>query len=78
MSEDNLKRRIEDWKAKGKKENEITYGMVNDGFQSIAGIPDNFYSAEDPADRARLWEEHQQMENKKTTLYDGDLPFYRD
>ena len=47
-----LEERIDEWKDKGKREDEITYGMLNDGFQSLGGIPDNFYSAEDPADRA--------------------------
>lgn len=34
-----------------------TYGMILEGFQSTPGIPDTFCSAEDPAERARLWQE---------------------
>ena len=48
-----------------KKEEEITYGMLIDGFQSINGIPDDFYSAEDPADRARLWDAYGSSRNTK-------------
>ena len=52
-----LEKRIQEWKDKGKKESEITYGMLNEGFTSLGGIPDDFYSAEDPEDRIRLWNE---------------------
>ncbi|MEK6855442.1 MAG: hypothetical protein AABX73_04435 [Nanoarchaeota archaeon] len=52
-----LDKRIEDWKSKGKSEEEITWGMLDQGFRSISGIPDDFYSAEDPDARVRLWEE---------------------
>ena len=56
---DELKRRRQKWYAKGKRPEEVTYGMLEEGFRSLSGIPDNFYSAEDPKDRAALW-------NKKT------------
>lgn len=38
-----------------KLEEEVTWGMLCEGFQSLPGIPDKFYSAEDPEDRKRLW-----------------------
>lgn len=57
-----LQERIGAWKESGKRENEISYGMLCDGFQSIRGIPDDFYSAEDPADRVKFWERYQ-LEN---------------
>lgn len=44
----------------GKAPENITYGMLCEGFQSIGGIPDEFMSAEDPADRSRLWKERKQ------------------
>lgn len=50
-----LEEKVRAWEAAGKNREEITYGMLCDGFQSIEGIPDDFYSAEDPADRAELW-----------------------
>lgn len=59
-----LQERIDGWKERGKREDEITYGMLCDGFQSLRGIPDEFYSAEDPADRVRLWEGYQ-LENER-------------
>ena len=43
----------------------ITYGMMLEGFRSLPGVPDDFYSAEDPADRIKLWEEH--LKNQETT-----------
>lgn len=33
----------------------IIYNLPCEGFQSIDGIPDEFMSAEDPADRSRLY-----------------------
>lgn len=57
-----LQERIDAWKEHGKRDDEITYGMLGDGFRSIAGMPDDFYSAEDPADRSELWHKYQ-MEN---------------
>ncbi|MBI4451003.1 hypothetical protein HY642_03440 [Candidatus Woesearchaeota archaeon] len=59
-----LERRIQEWKDKGKKPEEITWGMLCDGFQSIAGLPDDFYSAEDPADRVRLWKDYQAQQQR--------------
>ena len=53
-----LEKKTQEWIDKGKKPEEITYGMLCEGFQSLSGIPDDFYSAEDPADRKRLWENH--------------------
>ena len=50
-----LDERVIEWKEKGKSEGEITYGMLCDGFQSIEGMSDDFYSQEDPADRGKLW-----------------------
>lgn len=57
-----LEERFKEWEATGRKREEVTYGMLGDGFQSIGGIPDDFYSAEDPADRVKLWHKHR-MEN---------------
>lgn len=65
MEDKTLQKRLKEWREKGKSEREITYGMLCDGFQSTHGIPDSFYSAEDPADRAKLYHEHK-MENDKT------------
>lgn len=56
--ENELERRTQEWIDKGKRREEITYGMLCDGFQSLAGIPDDFYSAEDPADRIRLYADY--------------------
>lgn len=53
-----LEKRIKEWEATGRKKEEVTYGMLGDGFKSISGIPDDFYSAEDPGDRSELWHEH--------------------
>ena len=52
-----LENRLSEWKASGKSREQVSYGMLNDGFQSLSGIPDDFCSAEDPADRARLYQE---------------------
>lgn len=52
-----LERRREYWASLGKKPEEITCGMLEEGFRSISGIPDDFCSAEDPDHRAKLWEE---------------------
>jgi hypothetical protein len=52
---DELEKRIEKCKDKGKTAEKITWGMLNDGFTSLSGVPDEFYSAEDPADRQKLW-----------------------
>ncbi len=60
-----LEKRINDWKVQGKKESEITWGMLNDGFQSLSGIPDDFCSAEDPADRIELWGKYKQSLPKR-------------
>ncbi len=54
-----LERNKQYWISQGKREEEITYGMLCDGFRSLSGIPDDFYSAEDPEDRARLWSQYQ-------------------
>lgn len=48
----------------GKKPQEITYGMLCDGFRSLSGIPDDFCSAEDPADRARLYNDYQSEQSR--------------
>jgi len=56
--ENQLEKKTKEWISKGKRPEEITYGMLCEGFQSISGIPDDFYSAEDPADRTRLWNQH--------------------
>ncbi|MDP1694545.1 MAG: hypothetical protein Q8L34_03315, partial [Candidatus Woesearchaeota archaeon] len=61
----NLEDRFREWEARGRKKEEITWGMLNDGFQSIQGIPDDFYSAEDPADRVNLWHKYR-MENNES------------
>ena len=50
------------WLEQGKKAEQITYGMLSDGFRSLEGIPDEFCSAEDPKDRAELWREYQQRQ----------------
>ena len=47
-------------------EEEVTWGMLCEGFQSLDGVPDSFYSAEDPADRQRLWYEIQRKSTKKS------------
>ncbi|MBS3147111.1 hypothetical protein J4471_05460 [Candidatus Woesearchaeota archaeon] len=57
--------RINEWVSKGKIPNEITWGMLCDGYRSIVGIPDDFYSAEDPADRVTLWDGNQGMEYRR-------------
>ncbi len=43
----------------------VTWGMRLEGFRSLSGIPDEFYSAEDPADRKELWEEHLRKQNMR-------------
>jgi hypothetical protein len=53
-----LEERFQAWEEKGKEGEKITYGMLGDGFQSIRGIPDDFYSAEDPTDRVGLWDRY--------------------
>ena len=59
MAEENeLEKNKKFWKNQGKKPDEITYGMICDGFRSLSGIPDDFYSAEDPLDRVKLWNKH--------------------
>lgn len=55
--EKDLQTRIAEFKSQGKDESQITYGMLNDGFKSLSGIPDDFCSAEDPSDRVKLWNE---------------------
>ncbi|MFH1711111.1 MAG: hypothetical protein ABH840_02250 [Nanoarchaeota archaeon] len=53
---------------------EATWGMISGDFRSLSGIPDNFYSAEDPRDRERLWEEYQdRMQNQRFLLHGGEL-----
>lgn len=64
-----LEERLRDWEAVGKRREDVTYGMLGDGFSSIPGIPDEFYSAEDPADRSALWHRYR-LEN--------DENYYRD
>lgn len=54
-----LERNKQYWINRGKKAEDIIYGMLCDDFRSISGIPDDFYSAEDPDDRARLWSQYQ-------------------
>lgn len=52
-----LEKRRQEWYNYGKKTEEVPYGMLNEGFRSLQGIPDDFCSAEDPKDRIALWEE---------------------
>lgn len=76
-----LEEQMEYWKRQGKEESEITYGMLAGDFQSIAGIPDDFYSAEDPADRIRLRDNYQKSQRRRdlSGIYaDNDIPLYRD
>ena len=72
MSEENksLEEKMNEWLEKGKKSEEITQGMFCDGFQSISGIPDDFCSAEDPEDRARL------LEERRPRTYESDNDGY--
>lgn len=73
-----LEERIKEWKTIGKNDNDITWGMLCDGFQSLAGIPDDFYSAEDPADRVKLWNKYKSEENKSwdgSGSSDGDREY---
>jgi len=58
-----LERNRQYWRDQGKKAEEITYGMLCDGFRSLSGIPDDFCSAEDPKDRAQLWSSYQSQQN---------------
>lgn len=64
MVDKTLEDRYNEWERVGWKREEVTYGMLGDGFQSLRGIPDDFYSAEDPADRAELWHNYR-MENDR-------------
>ncbi len=77
-----LEKRINDWKVKGKKESEITWGMINDDFKSLSGIPDDFYSAEDSEDRIKLWNQYKPAPTKKGCCGGGDCflcdPTYKD
>ena len=54
-----LKARQQIYLDAGKTPENITYGMLCEGFESLGGIPDEFMSAEDPADRVTLWNERQ-------------------
>jgi len=76
--QEDVEARIRKWEAKGKAREEITWGMMCDGFRSIHGIPDEFQSAEDPSDRIRLWEELNQNTEPKYSCYGDDEPFYKD
>lgn len=69
-----LGEQMEEWKRQGKKGSEITYGMVAGNFQSIAGIPDEFCSAEDLEDRERLWYQRQ----RRSEYRSFDPNSYRD
>jgi len=51
----------DEYKVKN-SEDKRTYGMRLEGFRSLSGIPDEFYSAEDPADREELWRRHLERE----------------
>ena len=44
----------------------VTYGMLGEDFRSLPGIPDNFQSAEDPADRRELWNTAQRERRQYT------------
>jgi len=69
-----LKERKQYWIDQGKRLEQITYGMLGDGFSSIPGIPDEFYSAEDPKDRARLWGKNQPQPSRLDN--DGEYKGY--
>lgn len=56
-NETELQKKRKYWVEQGKLPEEITYGMLSEGFQSISGIPDDFCSAEDPDHRRTLWDE---------------------
>jgi len=71
-----LEKRIGEWKAMGKTPEQITYGLLNEGFQSLPGIPDDFCSAEDPRDRAELWNERQPRQQGYRDFYGDDEPLY--
>lgn len=71
-----LERQRQYWENQGKQPTEITYGMLCDGFQSLSGIPDDFYSAEDPADRVRLWNQHRPQ--TRNTYSEGEYKGYGD
>ena len=75
---ENLEKRIGEWKAMGKTPEQITYGMLNEGFQSIQGIPDDFCSAEDPRDRAELWEQRKPREGNMDQYGDYYDAMYKD
>lgn len=60
-----LEERFQAWEVAGKKREEVTYGMLGDGFQSIRGIPDDFQSAEDPADRVKLWHDYKMQNDEQ-------------
>lgn len=62
-------------KSKESLEAKITWGMLNEGFQSLPGIPDDFCSAEDPRDRAELWEQRKPRLERYNS-YGDDEPFY--
>ncbi|MSR86028.1 hypothetical protein EXS74_01375 [Candidatus Woesearchaeota archaeon] len=57
-------------------EKNMTWGMIYEGFQSLEGIPDNFYSAEDPEDRRRLWNNKRKKYSRGEDFLSGQL--YRD
>jgi hypothetical protein len=72
-----LEERRKYWLSQGKQPEQITYGMLNNGFQSISGIPDDFCSAEDPADRERLWEERRPRK-ERDSYHEGEYRGYGD
>ncbi len=59
-----------------------TWGMRQEGFQSIGGIPDEFYSAEDSSDRVALWNSYQRSKSRTSECGCGDCslcdPTYKD
>ena len=57
--DEKLEKKVSDLKKAGKEPEQITYGMICDGFRSQSGIPDDFQSAEDLDVRTKLWSEHQ-------------------
>ena len=76
--EDELERRMDEWKARGYERDRVRWGMLCDGFQSISGIPDDFCSADDPEDRRKLWEKYQEEEGNRTNPSDSDWRLYND
>jgi len=63
-------------KRKENLEGKVTWGMMNEGFQSLPGIPDDFCSAEDPRDRVKLWNERQPQQQGYRDFYADDEPLY--